>query len=60
MQASDDAVSFHSIRPHRGHTYGKSEAAAGPVNHRLALRNGGKLRRQAADLARAVSFSPGD
>jgi hypothetical protein len=39
---------------------GTYEPAAGPVNHRLPLRNGGKLRRPAAKLASAVSFSPGD
>jgi hypothetical protein len=39
---------------------GTYEPDAGPVNHRLPLRNGVSLRRWRSYLAGAVSFSPGD
>jgi hypothetical protein len=59
MPARGNAVSVDSTRPATGPEVRHSEAAAGPVNGRLPLRNGGKVGRHAADLACPVSFSPG-
>jgi len=51
--------SFLQAVPDRGLCEVTRKAAAGPVNHRPVLRNGGELRRRAAKLAGAVSFSTG-